>query len=119
MATYTPMQAAALLGCSLSTVYRRVRRGGLARGRATGGGDALRVDDDHVRELLTVRSDAERYSVDVATAARQVGVSHATLCHLVYSGRLSRYPMPYREMRIWKWSLERYLSARDALPDPP
>lgn len=112
------MQAAVLLGCSLSTVYRRVRRGGLVRGR-TGGNGKLRVDGHHVGELLAVQSDAERFSVDAATAAQQIGVSHATLCHLVYTGRLSRYPMPYREMRIWKWSIEQYLSPLDKVPDPP
>lgn len=106
--TCTPSQAASLLGCSVSTIYRHVQ-GGRLRVRQRG---PIDIEPEHLAAVLAGRDDVEQHSVDVATAAQRLNMPARAVFRRVYSGQLERYPMPYRVMRITRASLQRYMAAR-------
>lgn len=104
--TCTPSQAAGMLGCSVSTVYRHIQRGHL---RTRGGRARIGIEPEHLAAVLANRSDALRHSVDVASAAQRLKLPSRAVFRLVYSGQLERYPMPHRAMRITRTSLQQYM----------
>jgi predicted site-specific integrase-resolvase len=109
-ATCTPSQAAGLLGCSVSTVYRHVQGGRLqVRQR-----EPITIEPEHLATVLRHSDIAARHSVDVATAARRLNMSTRAVFRRVYSGQLERYPMPHRAMRITRASLQRYMAQNAA-----
>lgn len=113
--TCTPLQAAAMFGCALTTIYRRAHAGHLT---AVQGGDRLTFDADDMAGMLARHRDAMMFSTDSATAARRLGITMGELYSLIYRGKLERWPSLWREIRVSNASLAQYESTKDIGASP-
>jgi excisionase family DNA binding protein len=108
MIMYTPLQAAAFLGCSLATIYRHIRSGHL-----TGHGSPVRIEHSQLVDVAMRDSEALALTVDVPTAAHSLGVERRAVYRLLRSGRLCRHPARSRHVRVTRASLDRECIERD------
>jgi len=105
--TCTAAEAAALLGWSVSTVYRRAYRGEIPAELAH---RPVRIEHtyiDAVRRALET-------TIDVSVAAARLGVGTKAVYNMTYAGVLERHPDLMPQTRITAASLERALALRGA-----
>jgi DNA invertase Pin-like site-specific DNA recombinase len=101
---FTAEEVAGELGVSTSTVFRWLREGVLAGEQATPGAPWRIVLTDEVRKRLT-GGDAPEGWVDLAQAARRLGLTKSHVSYLVNSGKLNAVRVTAGKRSSWRIDL--------------